>query len=618
MPAPNPRSSTPRRAARAAAGLGLGAVLALLGAAPAGAAPRLAQAAPAAPAASAPAPDAEDAPILNSPLDAPLFYQLLIGEIELRNGAPGTAFEVMLDAARKQRSEQLYKRAADIALQARAGEQALTAARAWRAALPGSLEAHRYVVQLLVAMGRPAETVEPLQSLIRRTPEPAQPGLIASLPRFFAGTGDRKAVPPLLEKVLQPHRAAPATRGAVLHALASAWLVADEPERALAAATEAQALDRSAESPALVGLQLMPRLPAAEALVTTHLQARPDNHGLRMLYARVLSAGQRYNDAIAQLEQVTRADPERATAWLTLGALQLELKQSREATASLETFLKLAGTPAAGQEASSDDEGAPTNLEQARIQAWLMLAQAAEQQGDFPAAEAWLARVDNPQRALEVQQRRASLLAAQGKLGEARALIRQLPEKDEAGARAKLFAEVQLLRDAKQWQAASEVLGTAAARFPADVDIMYEQSMLSEKLGRLDEMEQLLRKVIELKPDHPHAHNALGYSLADRNLRLPEAKALIEKALSMSPGDPFITDSLGWVEYRMGNHAEAVRLLRQAYQARPDTEIAAHLGEVLWVMGQTEEARRIWREARGRDAGNDVLRETLARLRADL
>ena len=141
---------------------------------------------------------------------------------------------------------------------------------------------------------------------------------------------------------------------------------------------------------------------------------------------------------------------------------------------------------------------------------------------------------------------------------------------------------------------------------------------MAEKLDRLDDMERLLRRVIEIKPDNAHAHNALGYSLADRRLRLPEARQLVQRALELLPGDPFITDSLGWVEFRMGNGQEAVRLLRQAYAARPDTEIAAHLGEALWSLGQRDEARRVWGEAKGRDAGNDVLRETLARLRVDL
>jgi Flp pilus assembly protein TadD len=248
------------------------------------------------------------------------------------------------------------------------------------------------------------------------------------------------------------------------------------------------------------------------------------------------------------------------------------------------------------------------------MQAWLMLAQAAEQQNDFKGAEAWLKKVDNPQRALEVLSRRASLLAKQGKLKEARELIRKAPEKSEDDSRAKLLAEVQILRDTKHWGDANTLLAQANEKYPNDVDLLYEQSMMAEKLNRLDEMERLLRKVIELKPDHHHAYNALGYSLAERNMRLPEAKALIQKALEIAPGEPFITDSMGWVEFRIGNREEALRLLRGAYQSRPDPEIAAHLGEVLWVSGQRDEAKKVWREGRSRDSANDVLRETLARL----
>jgi Flp pilus assembly protein TadD len=162
------------------------------------------------------------------------------------------------------------------------------------------------------------------------------------------------------------------------------------------------------------------------------------------------------------------------------------------------------------------------------------------------------------------------------------------------------------------------VLTAGNQRFVDDADMLYEQAMVEDKLDRHAEMERLLRRVIELKPDNAHAHNALGYSLADRSQRLAEARQLLKRALELAPSDPFIVDSMGWLEYRAGNRPEAVRLLRQAYAARPDTEIAAHLGEVLWASGQRDEARRVWQDARGRDAGNEVLRETLARLKVNL
>lgn len=562
-------------------------------------------------------------PVDNSALDAQLFYQLLIGEIELRGGDAGTAYQVVLDAARRTRDEQLFRRATDIALQARAGDQALAAVMAWRTAIPTSAEAHRYLIQLLVALNRAGESVEPLRSLIQLTAAADRPALIQSMPGFFARATDKVQSADIVERALQGWLDAPATRTAARVALARAWLGVPDSAKALALLQRAHADDPTNESTALLAVGLVPTSPEAEAIVTVHLKARPDSHAVRLSYVRVLTSSQRYGDATAQLESITRIAPDMAPPWLTLGALHVELRHSAEATAALKTYLqKLEASPGAAATAGDDDdddEATPSSAaEQGRTQAWLLLAQAAEQQRDFKGAEAWLAKVDNPQRALEVQTRRASLLARQGKIKEARELVRLAPEKTQTDARAKLLAEAQVLRDVKLWKDANAVLTQANQQFPGDIDLLYEQSMMAEKLNRLDEMERLLRKVIELKPDHHHAYNALGYSLAERNQRLPEAKQLIQKALELSPGEPFITDSLGWVEYRLGNRTEALRLLRGAYQSRPDPEIAAHLGEVLWVSGLQEEARRVWREARSRDSANDVLRETLARLRVDL
>ena len=139
--------------------------------------------------------------------------------------------------------------------------------------------------------------------------------------------------------------------------------------------------------------------------------------------------------------------------------------------------------------------------------------------------------------------------------------------------------------------------------------------MIAEKMGNMAEMERLLRRLIAAKPDYHHAYNALGYSLADRNIRLAEAKELIQKALSLAPNDPFITDSLGWVEFRLGNKSEALRILEIAYKQRPDADIAAHLGEVLWSMGQRERAQAVWKEGLLLNGENDTLQETLKRLR---
>ncbi len=562
-------------------------------------------------------------PVLNSTLNAPLFYQLLIGEIELREGAAGSAYDVILDAARKTRDEQLFRRATDIALQARAGDQALAAVLAWRSALPDSLEALRYQVQLLVALNRLPETVEPLRALINLTPAGERTMLITASPRFYARATDRRAAATALDAALASHASTAPTATAARVAMGRGWLAAQDQTRAFELAQAAQRDDPGAEGPALLAIELMSSKAGAESLVAGYLAAKPDNNAVRMLYARALSAAQRPADAIAQIEIVLRNDPAALAPWLSLGALHLELRQAPQATAALLKYLQLAastdaGRPAQAAHADDDDDDDSPSADAGLIQAYLLLAQAAEIERDFAAAERWLAKVDSPQRALEVQTRRASLLARQGKLEEARAVIRSAPEKSAEDARAKLLAEAQILRDVKRWADAYAVLVAANERFPNDADLLYEQSMLAEKLDRMDDMEQLLRRVMVLQPDHHHAYNALGYSLAERNLRLEEARALIRKALELKPGEPFITDSLGWVEYRLGNRQLAAQLLRQAYQSRPDVEIAAHLGEVLWVSGEREEARKVLRDARNRDAGNDVLVETLARLQVDL
>ena len=565
--------------------------------------------------------------VANSALDSQLFYQLLIGEIELRSGELGEAYQIILDAARRNKDEQLFLRATEVALQGRAGDQALAAVKAWRQALPESTEALRFQVQLLVQLNRTPETYEPLQLLIKLTPEAQRAGLIGALPRFYARSTDRALAAALIEQVLQPYLDAPDTRTAARVSAGRGWLIALDGAKALGFAQRAHAQDPLSEGPAALALEMLPGTPAADTVVQSHLAAKPDSNAVRLLYVRSLLGSQRYADATAQLETLTRRAPQMAQAWLTLGALHLQLREPAPAIAALQKYIDLvqAGEPApdttttaATATAALTDDDAPASKEDALIRGWLLLSQAADLQGDFKGAEAWLAKIDNPQRALEVQTRRASLLAREGKVAQARELIRRVPEREPGDARAKVLAEAQILRDARQWADASTLLEQASLKFPDDVDLIYEQSMMFEKLNRLTDMERLLRRVIELKPDHQHAYNALGYSLAERNVRLPEARTLIQKALELSPGEPSITDSLGWVEYRLGNRDEAIRLLRDAYRGQPDAEIAAHLGEVLWVSGKLDEARRVWREARARDAKNEVLRETLARLRVDL
>jgi len=545
-----------------------------------------------------------------SALSSELFYQLLLGELNARGGEPGAAYSLILDAARKTNDPKLYQRAVDIALQARSGDSALLAARAWKQAQPASREANRYVLQILIGLNRIGETLEPLKSEVATSDAKERVSTILGLARYFARAADKKLAASTVEQALAGYLNAPGTGAAAWSVIGRMRLDADDASGALSAARKAQALDAKSEHPVLLALAMMgAKVPQAEALVTKYLEGKPRPE-LRMLYVRVLLDAQRYAEATTQLQLVTSEKPDYAEAWLIRGVLELQEGHPAVAERSLQQFVD--------RTLAQRNETPRPQAQRGLTQAYLSLAQIAEQRKDFVQADVWLQRIDSQEDRLNAQLRRAALLARQGKLEDARQLIRSQPEVSPADGRLKISAEAQLLRDSKRYPAAYELLAQAVSTNPGDFDLTYDLAMVAEKLGKLDEMEQLLRSVIAGKPDDPHAYNALGYSLAERSIRLVEAKQLILKALDYAPGDPFISDSLGWVEFRSGNLAEAQRILETAFKARPDAEIAAHLGEVLWNLGQRDQALSTWKQGLEINAENETLLETLKRLRVTL
>ena len=411
----------------------------------------------------------------------------------------------------------------------------------------------------------------------------------------------------VVESALVDELAHPATGPVAWVSLGRLRLAAGDKAGALQAAQQAQALDDANEGAARLALELMEEnTPEAETLVTKSLARQPVPE-LRMSYARVLLGLQRYSDARRQLEYVTQEKPDAVDAWLVLATLQVQDNQFADAEIALERYMELLTSSAEEQV-----------RQRGRTQAYLLHAQIAEKKRDFSAAEAWLNRIDNADEVFGAQTRRASLLARQGKVAQARALLRNLPGTSSDEMRVKLAAEVQLLRDSQLYREAYEVQTEMVALAPDDAELVYDQAMLAEKAGQPDTMEQLLRQIIARNPQYHHAYNALGYSLADRGVRLEEAKQLILKALEFAPADPFITDSLGWVEFRLGNKSEARKHLEAAYKARPDVEIAAHLGEVLWSLGDKDAAIKVWKEGLKSNPGNETLKETLARLGVSL
>jgi len=630
-------------------------------------------AAPAAPA-SVPTVPVPVPKVENSYLSGPLLRQLLEAELTMREGQSANAIELMLQAARENKDDALYRRALQMAAEAGAGDKALAITRSWHAAMPRSTEALLTEIQLLIRFDRIADTAEPLRQLLQISTPAERVALISSLPRAQQRAKDKGAAAEMFRQLLQPWIDAPDTRVAAHVALGRIRLNKGQPMFALDLADQALASDPKALPPVLLALDVMnsatdgsparasaraavaasaasaPATPEkgtapsteliarAEVLVRRYLAQPGAEPVVRQAYASVLATQQRLTDAAEQLRLAVRDNARQAPLWLALGEIDLELHDPVAADADLQKALALVSADAAEEaaarksaaaaasSASDDDDDAQASATSApdaeaganpvrlsHIQ--VLLARAAEQRHDDAAAAKWLAQVDAKDADLQVISMRATLLARQGKLGEALKMIRAADAATPAEQRYKLLTEVQLLIDEKRLGEAREILGKANAENPDDVELVYQEAMVDERLNRLDEMEKLLRRILVLQPDNSQALNALGYSLADRNLRLDEALTMVRQAHELSPADPFIVDSLGWVEYRMGHFDTAASLLAQAYSSRKDTEIAAHLGEALWADGKRDEAARVLRDAHKLDAGNEVLRKTMARLK---
>ena len=563
---------------------------------------------PAAPPVDAPTPTPADSsvPAQASALTAELFYEVLLGELSARSGNAGDGYALVLDSARKTNDPALFQRAVEIALQARSGESALSAARAWRDALPQSGEARRFELQILIALNRIAETVEPLRAAIAATPQVERPLLMAVITRNYSRATNKQLAAAVVEKAFADELRNPASAAMAWATIGRLRLNAGDASGALAAVLEGEKANPASEAPALLAMDLIDaNQPLAEPVVRRYLLQPKAIPELRMAYARLLLEQRRYPEANVELMKLTAVQPDLPEGWLLLGTLQGFERQDAASESSLKRYIALTDAQPGGD---SDDR------KRGLTQAYLLMSQLAERRKDFSGAERWLEKVDGDD-LVTAQSRRAALLARQGKVQQAMTLLRELPETKPEDAKLKFTAQVQLLRDVKQYEAAYDLLAKATTANPDDGDLVYEQALMAEKLLRFDEMERLLRRLMVLKPDNQNAYNALGYSFADRKVNLNEARSLIQKALKLVPNDPFISDSLGWVEFRMGNMAEARRILEDAYKSRPDAEIGAHLGEVLWASGERERAMDIWKKASTTDADNDTLQDTLKRLR---
>jgi tetratricopeptide (TPR) repeat protein len=537
--------------------------------------------------------------VINSDLNAEWMFEILVAEMQVSQGEAGAGFSLMLDAARKSGDEGLYERAVDIALKSRAGDAALQAAAAWHQAAPESIKANRKLLQIQVALQRIQEAQPTLRQVVALTPEIEKDAVILGMPRLLARSTDKALAAEVLQTALTPWLKDPRWGVAAWTAIGQMQLLAGSPSDALKAAQHGRALSEQRTEPIWLGLDLASQHEDALNWLNS-VMPQVGDPDLLLGWSKLLIQKGQFDAAEKVLLDRARQSALDATPWLLLGAVRLELKNASGASEAWQRYL---------QETKDQPK-----LTRQRDQALLGLAQINLDAHQDQAASRWLGMVSDADNVLRARLMQATILGRQGDIEKGRALIVGVRASTQKQELTRTMSEVQYLRQFKQWQAAYDVLSEAAAHFDDEDEVAYELAVAAEKLEKFEEMESILRGLIEQNPKFYQGYNALGFSLADRNVRLEEAKKLITQALQMAPDDAYITDSLGWVEFRLGRLDEARAILQNAYDSAHDVEIAAHLGEVLWALNQREQALTIWHQALQQNADNETLTSTLRRL----
>jgi tetratricopeptide (TPR) repeat protein len=511
-----------------------------------------------------------------------ILYEFLIAELAGSRGQLGLSLDAYMDLTRTTRDPRIARRAAEIALFARRYDAALEATQLWAETEPESPQPRQMLTSLQAATGRNAELEASLK------PELAAAGknvgvLLLQLNRALARHPDKKSAQGLVDRLTEPYLGiaeAHFARAQAAHSagdLTGATVELDKavglrPDWEQAALARAQMTQDPADTARYLG-QFVARNPAAREA--------------RLAYARSLVAVKEFAEARQQFKALLTDHPDNGDVVYAVAVLSLQLNDVAEAEKQLKRLVDM-------NHGESDA-------------ARLYLGQIAEERKQPEEAQRWYGEVVAGSQYLPARLRMAQLQVRQQKLDEARRTLHETAAATPAERAQLLIAEAQMVREAGNLADAYAVLTDGLVAQPDQPELLYEAAMMAEKAGKLDAVEPTLRRLIAVRPDHAHAYNALGYSLADRNERLDEAQQLIDKALQLAPEDPFILDSKGWVLYRRGDTQGALAVLKKAFALRADPEIAAHLGEVQWVLGRKDEARQTWGDAMKASPSNEVL-----------
>ncbi|MFO1362897.1 MAG: tetratricopeptide repeat protein [Burkholderiales bacterium] len=518
-------------------------------------------------------------------------YEFLLAEIAGQRGNTTLAAQAYADLARKTRDPRVAERATQVAVEARMPEAAIESAKIWADTAPESTRALGAAASLLVNAKRLDEAQPYLERILALSGDNRGDGFM-QLNRLLSGNPDKAASLRAIQSLAGPYPALPQARFAVAAAASNAG----QDELALKEVRAASQLKPDWELAALFEAQLLQKTSnaAASERLAQYLKTYPMSREVRLAYARTLVADKRYPEARVEFDRLAKDYPDNIDVVYSIALLSMQLEDWPVAEANLKRLLDL----------GYRDRNAVR----------FYLGQVAEERKNFPEALKWYGEVTPGQQYMPAQIRSAQVISKQGDLAGARKYLQQVNAQSSEQRVQLILAEAQLLRDAKQEREAFGLVDQALDKLPNNPELLYDHAMLAERIDRVDVLESSLRKLIRIKPDNAHAYNALGYTLADRNQRLVEANELIDTALKLAPDDAFIMDSKGWVLYRQGRTEEGLAYLQRAYSIRPDAEIAAHLGEVLWVLGRHADARKVWDEALKKSPENETLTKTVQRL----
>ena len=533
-------------------------------------------------------------------LTAELMYRLLVGDIALQRGEPALAARAYYDVARETRDPKFARRATEIALAARQRTLALDSATLWVELDPTADRAKQVVAGL--KGGSDVRGADLKADLERALAEAATAGprlgeAFLELNRALASEPDKAATLKLVQALAQPYPNNAEAQFAVALAAYNTGL-ADFESSTIAL----QAIDRALkqkpdwEQAILLKVEILSKqsMDRAGDYLVEILKSNPDAKYINSALVQVRIQQKRYGDAAAILQRLAEQDPGNHEYEFGMAMLAMQTKDWAKAERLLEQLNR----------AGYGDDGVVESY----------LAQVAEETGRYELALERFKAVPDGERGWYAKLRAAAMLGKLGRLDEARTYLDDLPAVTRDQKIQVQQVAAQLLRDAGNNKGAYEILDSALGQYPDEPDLLYDLAMVAEKLDRIDVLEAKLTRLVELKPTNAQALNALGYTLVDRTPRVSEGLALIQRALAMSPDDPFILDSVGWAQYRLGHLDEAEKYLRQAMEQRPDPEIAAHLGEVLWAKGERKLAQDLWQSQLKNAPDNPVLLETVRRL----